>query len=137
MTTTTFDERKEAELLRGRVIAERAKRRSDLARYVEGGKVKIMVALPGHPHYDSDRDRQGAIGRMNLFLVDDVQIAHESTTADEYPSEAVMAGIALAVGATVGFEGIPDPQPTHAVSAAAKAYNARLAQANKNRTDFK
>lgn len=91
----------EIEMERGRIIAERAKRQDDLDRYVAGKKVAIMVALPGHRHYDQ------TAARVNIIYVDDVEIGHENIAADDYPSEALMAKIALAVGATIGFEGIP------------------------------
>jgi hypothetical protein len=86
---------------RGRNIAERAKRHSDLHRLQEGKKVKVMVALPGHAYYEPT-------GRVNLFYVEDVQVAHQNELADDYPSEPVMAMIQLAVSATVGYEGVPD-----------------------------
>ena len=92
--------RTEIEMERGRIIAERAKRQSDLSRYVEGKKVKVMVALPGHLHYEPH-------GRVNLFYVADAFLGHENEMTDDYPSEGLMARIALAVAATVGFEGIP------------------------------
>lgn len=94
------DERTKLEMERGRIIAERAKRQSDLSRYIEGKKVKVQCALPGHPYYEPH-------GRVNIFYVDNVDIAHQNEDADDYPSETVMAKVALAVGATVGMEGIP------------------------------
>lgn len=94
------DEKTKLECERGRIISERAKRQSDLSRYVEGKKVKVMVALAGHVKWE---DR----GRVNLFYVDDVFVGSQQEADDDYPCEALMATIALAVGATVGFEGIP------------------------------
>lgn len=94
------ESRRKQEMERGRIIAGRAKRQSDLSRYIEGKKVKVMVALPGHPYYEPH-------GRVDIFYVDNVEIGHENQDSDEYPSETVMAKIALAVGATVGFDGIP------------------------------
>lgn len=85
---------------RGRIIAARATRERDLARYVAGKKVKVTVALSGHALW-VDR------GRVKLFYVDGVQIAHQNQLDDDYPSEGVMAVIAMAVNATVGTEGIP------------------------------
>lgn len=128
---------REIEMERGRVIADRARRLSDLERYVVAKKVKIMVALPGHPLHDTLYDRSTLRGHVNIFSVGGVQCCHENTAEDEYPSERVMATIALAVGATVGFDNIPPPQPTHRVSADGKAYNARLREANKHREDMK
>lgn len=132
------NEQKNQELERGRLIAGRAKRQSDLDRYVDGKKVKIMVALPGHPLYvDTKKDRQDRYGQTNLFYVDGVQIAHQNTADDDYPSEGVMAVIAMAVGATVGFDGIPEVRPTHHVSEESKSYAAALRAANKGRPDIK
>lgn len=125
------------EMRRGRVIAERARRRSDLDRYVKGGKVQVKVALPGHALYKNTHNRSGdTVGMVNLFYVDGVMVCHENTAEDEYPSERVMATLALAVGATVGFEGIPDPEPTHKVSAEAKEYNRQLRARNIHRQDM-
>lgn len=107
---------------RGRTIAGRAKRESDLYRYVQGKKVKIMVALPGHPFYEPT-------GRVNLFYVDDVMIGHEQVAGDEYPSEGLMAVIAMAVGATVGFDGIPHAETIDpAVRAQRNVYRDQMAQ---------
>lgn len=92
--------RTEVEMERGRRIAERAKRQSDLSRFIKGKKVRVMVAMPGHPCYEPQ-------GRVNLFYVDDVLIGHENEMSDEYPSETLMAKIQLSVGATVGYDGIP------------------------------
>lgn len=92
--------RRDLEMERGRHIAGRAKRQTDLARYIQGMKVKIMVAMPGHAFYENK-------GRVNLFYVDEVCVAHQNEMDDDYPSEGVMAVLALSVGATVGFEGIP------------------------------
>lgn len=82
------------------MIAQRAKRHSDLDRYVAGKKVSVMVALLGHPQYEGH-------GRVNLFYVDGVKVASQNISDDDYPSEAVMATIALSVAATVGTDGIP------------------------------
>lgn len=59
-----------------------------------------MVALPGHQFYEPT-------GRVNLFEVGGVRVAHQNEAADDYPSEVVMATIQLAVGSTVGYEGVP------------------------------
>lgn len=94
------------EIERGRIIAGRAQRNSDLDRLVRGKKVKIMVALPRHPYY-GDGLRSG---RHNIFYVDGVEVGHENEHEDDYPSEPLMAKILLAVNATVGTEGIPSEQ---------------------------
>lgn len=96
----SVSERTLLEMERGRIIAQRKQRESDLSRLVEGKKVKIMVAMPGHAYWE---DR----GRVNLFYVDDVQIGHQNEMDDDYPSELIMATIQLAVSATVGYEGVP------------------------------
>ena len=103
-----ISERTRLEIERGRVIAGRAKRHSDLDRYVAGKKISVMVALPGHALYEPK-------GRVNLFYLygktkDVALIAHQNIIDDDYPSEAVMSAIALVVGATLGTEGIPDAQ---------------------------
>ncbi len=75
---------------------------NDVERYVAGNKLKLMVALQGHAHYSP-------VGQVTLFEVDGVTCAHQNLLDDDYPSELVMASIALAVGATLGTEGIPGP----------------------------
>jgi hypothetical protein len=105
LDTRSAQERRKQEVERGRLVAARAQRASDLDRYVAGKKVKIMVALPGHPYYVAF-----APARVNIFYVDGIDIGHENVAADNYPSEALMAKIALAVGATVGMDGIPSAQ---------------------------
>jgi hypothetical protein len=115
---------------RGRQIATAARRRSDLQRLVDAKKVKVMVALPGHPFYDRRE------GQMNLFYVDGVQVASQNDREADYPSEFVMATLQLAVSATVGYDGVAPPVQTHRVSAEAKAYNAALKKANANRPDM-
>lgn len=114
---------------RGRVVVARAERLALLERYSRGGKINIMVALPGHEFYENH-------GRVNLFYVDKVLVAHQNNDEEDYPSEVVMATLALAIGATTGFEGIPATAPTHRVSQAAKDYNAALAATNRNRPDM-
>lgn len=96
-------ERTAFELERGRIIGGRAKRESDLARLVQGKKVKVMVALSGHAYYEPT-------GQVNIFYVEGVEVAHQNIIADDYPSEPVMAVIQLAVSATVGYEGIPSEE---------------------------
>lgn len=96
----TVSERTQLEMERGRVIADRARRESDLNRLVEGKKVKVMVALPGHAYYEPH-------GRVNLFYVEKVLVAHQNLQEDDYPNEVVMATIQLAVSATVGYDGVP------------------------------
>lgn len=96
----TVSERTQLEMERGRVIADRARRESDLNRLVKGKKVKIMVALPGHAYYEPN-------GRVNLFFVEKVLVAHQNLQEDDYPNEVVMATIQLAVSATVGYDGVP------------------------------
>jgi hypothetical protein len=82
---------------RGRQIAGRAKRSDDLDRYVAGGKVVRQFAR--HYHH-----RPCVVN----FEVAGVCVADGvDTTADDYPSEYLMATLALAIGATVGFDGIP------------------------------
>lgn len=88
---------------RGRQIAERAKRMDDLSRYKTAKKVAVMCALPGHPYYQP-------FGCVDIFYVDDVAVAHQNQVDDDFPSEVVMATIAMAVSCTVGLEGIPDAQ---------------------------
>jgi len=102
-----MSEQTRQELERGRVIAGRAKRNSDLDRYVAGKKIKVMCAMPGHPLWENR-------GRVNLFYLNDgdadgtqPMLAHQNIMDDDYPSEAVMATIAMVVGATIGTEGIP------------------------------
>lgn len=90
------------EMERGRIIAGRAKRHSDLTRYMSAKKVQVVCASPGHPLYAPGP----SLGEVHLFYVNGVQIGHECTWQDDYPSEAIIAKIALCVGATVGFEGI-------------------------------
>lgn len=87
------------ELERGRIIAQRARRMRDMDRYVAGKKVQINVALPGHPLY--------APGCVNMFYVGGVMVAHQNILEDDYPSEGVMAVVAVAVATSVGVEGIP------------------------------
>lgn len=79
-----------------------------------------MVALPGHQFYESH-------GRVNLFYVADVMIAHQNADEDDYPSENVMAFIGLAVEANGGTGDVPPPDPTHHVSPQAKEYNRLMA----------
>lgn len=85
------------------MISERATRQDHLARYVAGKKVKVMVAMSGHKFYQNH-------GRVNIFYVDGVVIGHANEDEDDYPSEGLMATVALAVNATVGAEGIPSGQ---------------------------
>lgn len=99
----TPTERTATEMERGRIIGERKKREDDLARLVQGKKVQIMVALPGHAYYQPK-------GRVNIFRVDGVEIAHQNEIDDDYPSEPVMAIIQLAVSATVGYDGVPSAE---------------------------
>lgn len=91
------------EMERGRIIAGRAQRLSDLDRLVKGQKVKINVALHGHPYYKD-------ASQVNIFYVDGVEVGHEAIRNGDYPSEPLMAKILLAVNATVGTEGIPSAQ---------------------------
>lgn len=101
------------ELERGRIIAQRAQRQRDLTRYEKGGKVKVMVAMNGHENYEPR-------GQVNLFYVAGVKVAHQNIIDDDYPSEGVMAFIALAVGVTVGTEGIPPVMDDSPDAAAAR-----------------
>ena len=119
---------------RGRQVAQRAERRSVIARYEEGKKIKIMVPLPGHPKHEPE-------GRVNLYYVDEVLVFSENiyppASADYvHPSDALMATLALAIGATTGFDGIPAERPTHRISEDSKRYNAALRERNKGRPDF-
>lgn len=99
----TLDERREMEMDRGRIIAGRAKRETDLSRLVEGKKVEVFCALPGHEHYQDH-------GRVNLFKVDGVIVAAQNIVDDDYPNETVMATLMLAVSATVGYDGVPSAE---------------------------
>lgn len=101
-----MNEQTKLEMERGRIIAGRAKRHSDLTRYMAARKVTIVCASPGNPVYQ----RGPSLGETHLFFVNGVQIAHEYTWQDDYPSEALMAKIAMCVAATVGFEGIKSDQ---------------------------
>lgn len=87
---TTFEQRRALEIERGRVIGQRKQREQDLSRLVQGKKVQVNV--DGHEHQ---------------FFVDGVAVAKQSMLADDYPGEGVMATILLAVGATVGTDGLP------------------------------
>lgn len=110
------------EMERGRIIAERRKRESDLSRLVEGKKVKIMVALPGHAYYETR-------GRVNIFKVEDVEVCHQNEMADDYPSEFTMAALQLAVSATVGYEGVPSAETIDPETRARRdEYRLRMAQ---------
>lgn len=100
--TNQISEQTRLELERGRIIAERARRSSELLRFKVGGKLKWDVALEGHPLYEPK-------GQVNLFIVDDVQVAHQNVMDDDYPSEAVYATVVMAINATVGTEGVPGP----------------------------
>lgn len=97
---TPRETQRQLEMDRGRQIAQRAKRQSDLSRLIEGKKVQVMCAMPGHMHYEDH-------GRVNLFDVAGVRVAHQNEADDDYPSEVVMAMIGIAVAATVGLEGVP------------------------------
>lgn len=98
-----MDPKTPIEMERGRLIAGRAQRHSDLARYIKAKKVVMACALPGNPHYiESPR------GEVHIFYVNGVQIGIEPQWQDDYPSELLMAKIGLCVAATVGFDGIPD-----------------------------
>lgn len=95
--------RRQQEMERGRQIAERARRADDLSRYKACCKVGVMNALKGHAYWHPQ-------GCVDIFYVDGVEVAHQNEIDDDFPSETVMATIALAVGATVGFEGIPSAE---------------------------
>jgi hypothetical protein len=101
--TTRLDERRQLEMDRGRAIAGRAKRNSDLRRYIKGKKVKLVARATGHPEY-------AGYNRINEFWVADVKIAEQAEHEDDYPSEGVMAVIALSVAATEGTDGIPSSE---------------------------
>lgn len=73
---------------------------------MEARKVKLVCASPGHPLYTPGP----SLGEVHLFYVNDVMIGHQCTWQDDYPSEMIMAKIALCVGATLGFEGIKSDQ---------------------------
>lgn len=115
-------ERTRIEMERGRVIAERKKRESDLSRLKEGKKVKIMVAIHGHAYYEPR-------GQVNIFYVEDVEVCHQNVADDDYPNEFVMATIQLAVSATVGYDGVPNEETIDPVVRAQRdAYRNRMAQ---------
>lgn len=95
----TVSEQTQMEMERGRLIGQRKERQRDLDRLVEAKKVSIMVALPGHAYYEPK-------GRVNIFHVDGVAVAHQNIMADDYPSEGVMAVLLLSVGSTVGTDGV-------------------------------
>lgn len=116
---TELSEQTKLELERGRVIGMRKMRENHLARYVHAGKVKVLTALQGHALWEPR-------GQVNIFSVDGVVIGAQNVLDDDYPSEAIMAKIALAVAATVGTEGIPGPdyELTEQEKAAAARRNA-------------
>lgn len=127
----TRDQRTEHEKQKGALVAQRAERLALLDRYTRSRKVGVMVALQGHALYKGTPGSQ-----INLFYVGDVMVFSEDINSDVYPSPALMATLALAIGATSGFNGIPAPEPTHRVSEEAKRYNAELRARNQGRPDF-
>lgn len=119
---SAISEQTRIEMERGRVIAERKKRESDLSRLKEGKKVKIMVAIHGHAYYESR-------GRVNIFYVEDVEVCHQNEMDDDYPNEFVMAMIQLAVSATVGYDGVPSAETIDPADRARRdAYRMRMGQ---------
>lgn len=111
-------------------MVQRAERLALLDRYVAGRKIRIMCTLPGNVLYEFGKN-------VDLFYVDDVLVFHEATNPESvHPSDALMATLALAIGATNGFGGIPAVEPTHEVSEGGKRYNAELRARNAGRLDF-
>lgn len=131
MTSLHAQRQRELEMQKGALVAQRAERLDILDRYTRSRKVGVMVALLGHALY---KDTPGS--QINLFYVGDVMVFSEDINSDVYPSPALMATLALAIGATSGFDGIPAPAPTHRVSEEAKRYNAELRARNQGRPDF-
>lgn len=125
----TRDEQREEELARGRAMASRAERLALIERYGLAKKLKIMIALPGHTFYRAEGDVY-----MQLFFVDEVMVAHANRNDPDYPSDALMATLALAIDAAAGgVRDLPPLPPTHHVSKEAKEYNQRLAEINRER----
>lgn len=97
------EERTALEMERGRIIGERRRRESDLHRLIEGKKVTVNVCLPGHVNYEPQ-------GQVNIYYVEGVAVGHQNIIDDDFPREALMATIQLAVSATVGYDGVPSAE---------------------------
>lgn len=118
----TVSEQTRLEMERGRVIAQRKQRESDLGRLKEGMKVRVTCALPGHAYYEGR-------GRVNIFYVADVEVCHQNEMDDDYPNEFVMASLQLAVSATVGYDGVPSAETIDPETRARRdAYRLRMGQ---------
>lgn len=87
-----ISEQTNAEMERGRSIAERNIRSALLTRYIHSGKV---ISEPC------------TAGPIIRFRVYGEIVTSQDAFDDDYPSETVMATLALAIGATTGFDGIP------------------------------
>lgn len=128
MPSTEGDKaRRELEMSRGAQIAQRAERLTLLQRYKLGKRMQVMVALPGHPLYEH-------VGQVNMYDVDGVRVFHENVSNDAFPSDALMATLALAIAATTGLDGLPPVEPTHKVPD--RAYSAEMRARNAGRPDF-
>jgi hypothetical protein len=108
------EERTALELERGRIIAERKQRESDLSRLIKAKKVKFEASNdPDHPP-------------TQVFYVAGVEVGRQNLIDDDYPSEAIMATILLAVHLTVGMEGVaPEEETAPEVRAYRNAYRDR------------
>lgn len=108
------ERQREQEIERGRVISARAQRVLLLDRYVAGRKVLAYADIE-------------AGCTVHEFIVAGVVIGREAFGGEDYPSEALMAKIALAVAATVGTEGIPPAQTIDPIIRAQRdEYRARM-----------
>lgn len=95
-------------------MVAKAQRNVTLMRLVEAGKVGVT-------------DGDGPTARN--FYVDCVMVAQQDTNEPSYPSEYVMATLMLAIGATVGFDGVRMWDS----ALPANPYHQRLRDSNKHR----
>lgn len=126
----TRDQEREQELERGRQVAARAQRRALLERYEKAPGVKVMVSLPGHRYYEPR-------GQVNIYHVDGVEVAHEQVASDDFPSDNLMAMLAMSIETTVGLAQVPATPPSHKISEETRAYHRQLRERNKGRSDIK
>lgn len=129
----TRDQVREQEMARGRAIGARAEKRALLERYEDTRGVTTHHSKA--PNGGSDGlygEKQWVVGGTVVATV-----PAGGLWTEDYPSDALLLTLALAINATVGADSVPLPRPTHVVSDAGKEYNARLRATNKGRLDFK
>jgi hypothetical protein len=124
----TRDQVTEQEMARGRAIGARAEKRALLDRYESTNGVVVKL----------DHDGSQIVSRswvVNGMIVATVE--YKDLWTEDYPSDALLLTLSLAINATVGMDSVPVPRPTHKVSDSGKDYNTRLRAANKGRPDIK